>query len=177
MKPKRHEARPESRGGHRGEIFSQSLYNKSGLTYFLNLKENREGDIYLNIVESKRKSEGSTAQSFRRHSILIFPEQRDQFARSCLQALEALSAHQPYKETVDCGKRNFTFEITQKRAEPNLIIREKTSERGDQIILSAGSAEPFSQVLVKTLDFWLKREENSPKPDGEFSQRRNAPRQ
>ncbi len=40
-------------------------------TYFFNVKENRAGDVYLNVVESKKR--GDDAQ-FERHSIMVFEE-------------------------------------------------------------------------------------------------------
>ena len=40
--------------GQRGEMFSSRLVRKDR-TYFFNVKENMYGDLYLNIVESKRR--------------------------------------------------------------------------------------------------------------------------
>ena len=55
--------------GIRGELFTTqvTLDNRS---YFFNVKENRAGDVFLQIVESK-KGEGA---DFDRHQIAIFAE-------------------------------------------------------------------------------------------------------
>ena len=44
-------------------------------TYFFNVKENRNGDLFLNIVESKKHTE----TEFERHSIIVFQEDLDSF--------------------------------------------------------------------------------------------------
>ena len=40
--------------GQRGELFS-SRANREKRTYFFNVKENRSGDLFLNIVESRKR--------------------------------------------------------------------------------------------------------------------------
>jgi hypothetical protein len=62
--------------GTRGEIFS-SVANTAKRTYFFNVKENRTGDVYLNIVESKKKSED--AAHFERRSLIVFKEDLEVF--------------------------------------------------------------------------------------------------
>ncbi|MDR2662029.1 MAG: DUF3276 family protein, partial [Treponema sp.] len=52
--------------GIRGELFSTKLILPNR-TYFLNVKENRMGDLYLNIVESKNKETGG----FDRQSVIV----------------------------------------------------------------------------------------------------------
>ncbi len=60
--------------GSRGEIFSWR--NTIGRrTYFFNVKENRTGDVFLNLVESKK----STETDFERHSIVVFKDDLDTF--------------------------------------------------------------------------------------------------
>jgi hypothetical protein len=55
--------------GIRGEIYSTSL-QLPNRTYFFNVKENRMGDLYLNIVESKSKDSGG----FERQSVIVFSD-------------------------------------------------------------------------------------------------------
>jgi hypothetical protein len=60
--------------GSRGEIFSWR--NTIGRrTYFFNVKENRTGDVFLNLVESKKNTE----TDFERHSIVVFKDDLDTF--------------------------------------------------------------------------------------------------
>jgi hypothetical protein len=60
--------------GVRGEIFSTKVaaHNR---TYFFNVKENRMGDLYLNIVESKNQETGG----FERQSVIVFADNIEEF--------------------------------------------------------------------------------------------------
>ena len=71
--------------GVRGELFSTkvSLPNR---TYFFNVKENRLGDLYLNIVESKNKDEGG----FDRQSVILFAEDLQEFLKGFEDSLRVL---------------------------------------------------------------------------------------
>jgi hypothetical protein len=60
--------------GLRGEIFSART-TTGRRTYFFNVKENRTGDVFLNLVESKKNSESD----FERHSIIVFKEDLESF--------------------------------------------------------------------------------------------------
>ncbi|HWP67723.1 MAG TPA: DUF3276 family protein [Rectinemataceae bacterium] len=69
--------------GIRGELFS-TRFSCDGRTYFFNVKQNRNGDVFLSIVESK-PSEG---ESFDRRSIVIFGEHMDEFLKTFQSALK-----------------------------------------------------------------------------------------
>ncbi|MDR2758426.1 MAG: DUF3276 family protein [Spirochaetaceae bacterium] len=71
--------------GIRGELFSTkvSLQNR---TYFFNVKENRLGDLYLNIVESKNRDSGG----FERQSVILFAEDLSEFLQGFDEALKVL---------------------------------------------------------------------------------------
>ena len=58
----------------RGEIYS-SKANTGKRTYFFNVKENRQGDVFLNIVESKKSGEAA----FERRSLVVFKEDLETF--------------------------------------------------------------------------------------------------
>ena len=68
--------------GLRGEIFS-SKATSGKRTYFFNVKENRHGDIFLNIVESKKNGESD----FERFSLLVFEEDIDGFLEGFNKAI------------------------------------------------------------------------------------------
>ena len=70
--------------GTRGEVFS-SKANTAKRTYFFNVKENRTGDLFLNIVESKKSEE----DRFERRSVIVFKEDLASF----LAALESAVAY------------------------------------------------------------------------------------
>ncbi|MCE5257088.1 MAG: DUF3276 family protein [Spirochaetaceae bacterium] len=69
--------------GIRGELFS-TKFMCDGRTYFFNVKQNRTGDVFLSIVESK-PSEG---ESFDRRSIVVFGEHMEGFLKSFQSALK-----------------------------------------------------------------------------------------
>ena len=60
--------------GIRGELFTTqvTLDNRS---YFFNVKENRTGDVFLQVVESKSKN----GEDFDRHAIVIFADDMQKF--------------------------------------------------------------------------------------------------
>lgn len=60
--------------GIRGELFSTKM-TCEGRTYFFNVKENRMGDVFLSIVESKP----TETENFDRRSIVIFREDMKNF--------------------------------------------------------------------------------------------------
>ena len=71
--------------GVRGEVFSTkvALQNR---TYFFNVKENRLGDLYLNIVESKNRDEGG----FERQSVILFADDLQEFLKGFDESLRVL---------------------------------------------------------------------------------------
>jgi len=77
--------------GIRGELFSTKV-SCEGRTYFFNVKQNRMGDVFLSIVESKP----TEADSFDRRSIVIF---RDDL-RGFLKAFQATLGYMEKPGTV-----------------------------------------------------------------------------
>jgi hypothetical protein len=71
--------------GIRGELFS-SIVQLPNRTYFFNVKENRMGDIYLNIVESKNRDTGG----FDRQSIVLFADDLQEFLKGFDETLRVM---------------------------------------------------------------------------------------
>jgi hypothetical protein len=71
--------------GIRGEIFSTAV-GLQNRTYFFNVKENRLGDLYLNIVESKNRDSGG----FERQSVILFAEDLPEFLKGFEESLRVL---------------------------------------------------------------------------------------
>ncbi len=69
--------------GFRDELFTTQV-QLDKRSYFFNVKENRNGDVFLQIVESK-KGEGA---DFDRHQIAVFAEDMQQFFSGMDQALK-----------------------------------------------------------------------------------------
>ncbi len=60
----------------RGELYSDKYGTSNGKrTYFFNVKKNREGDLFLNLVESLRKFD----DRFERQEIVIYEEHIEKF--------------------------------------------------------------------------------------------------
>jgi hypothetical protein len=71
--------------GIRGEIFSNRVI-LANRTYFFNVKENRMGDLYLNIVESKNRDTGG----FERQSVILFADDLQEFLKGFDESLRVL---------------------------------------------------------------------------------------
>ena len=71
--------------GIRGELFSNRIILPNR-TYFFNVKENRMGDLYLNIVESKNRDAGG----FERQSVILFADDLQVFLKAFDESLKAL---------------------------------------------------------------------------------------
>ncbi len=68
--------------GIRGEVFSTKAITDKR-TYFFNVKENRHGDLFLNVVESKQHGE----TGFERHQIVVFEEDLENFLKNFNKAI------------------------------------------------------------------------------------------
>jgi len=69
--------------GIRGELFTTQIPVENR-TYFFNVKENRLGDIFLQIVESKN----TDGAGFDRHAIVVFQDEMQTFLQGLNQSLE-----------------------------------------------------------------------------------------
>ncbi len=69
--------------GIRGEVFSSKVLTEKR-TYFFNVKENRKGDLFMNVVESKKHGE----DAFERRSIIIYEEDIDAFFKEISKAVD-----------------------------------------------------------------------------------------
>ena len=69
--------------GIRGEVFSSRVQTEKR-TYFFNVKENRRGDLFMNIVESTKHGENG----FERHSIMVYEEDMANFVEEFTKAAD-----------------------------------------------------------------------------------------
>ena len=76
--------------GLRGELFSSRAIS-GRRTYFFNVKENRTGDVFLNLVESKKNTE----TDFDRHSIIVFKDDLDVFMDGLNRAVRFIREGKP----------------------------------------------------------------------------------
>lgn len=86
--------------GVRGELFSNKVMLPNR-TYFFNVKENRMGDLYLNIVESKNRDTGG----FDRQSVILFAEDLQEFLKGFDESLRVLEKAIREKRNTGSAKR------------------------------------------------------------------------
>jgi hypothetical protein len=98
--------------GVRGEIFSTRVLLQNR-TYFFNVKENRMGDLYLNIVESKNKEAGG----FDRQSVILFADDLQEFLKGFDESLRVLekSVREKRKSGAAPGRRDSENEDRERR--------------------------------------------------------------
>ncbi len=135
--------------GQRGEVFTLKRFvEEGGLTYFFNVKENRYGDLFLNLVESRKKD-----NRFVRFSLIVYSEDFKKFSEILETAVTKLKAsvnEWQFELKTGSGKRKYTFNIrTAKNGEVFLTIAESR----------VGTDENYENVSVrvfkKNLDIFL----------------------
>ena len=86
--------------GIRGELFTKQvlLDNRS---YFFNVKENRAGDVFLQVVESK-KGDGA---DFDRHQIAVFAEDMQKFLQGLEESLAFIEKDRKAKAKLKAEKK------------------------------------------------------------------------
>jgi hypothetical protein len=78
--------------GVRGELFSARVKSKNDRrTYFFNVKENRNNDVFVTVVESKKTGEG---EAFDRHQVVVFEEDLRLFRKGLDTVLEYLDSRE-----------------------------------------------------------------------------------
>lgn len=75
--------------GVRGELYTTQVV-LDNRTYFFNVKENRTGDVFLQVVESKSKN----GEDFDRHAIVIFAEEMQKFCKGFENSLSFIEKNQ-----------------------------------------------------------------------------------
>ncbi len=105
--------------GARGELFTTQIVldNRS---YFFNVKENRSGDVFLQIVESKNKN----GESFDRHQIAVFSEDMQKFCKGFETALSYIEKERKEKAKKALAKKN-----DKKAVYKSSLKRDSDSER------------------------------------------------
>lgn len=132
--------------GQRGEIFSTRIFVDEGRkTYFFNLKENRFGDLYLNIVESRKHDYG-----FKRFSVVVFQEDMLEFIKNLNDVVSGIRRREKNIDrefSVGEDRRSYMLRLTT-RGKPALQI---TEER----VADSGSLKVSIYVPLGTVDIFL----------------------
>ena len=85
--------------GARGELFTTQvlLDNRS---YFFNVKENRTGDVFLQVVESKSKN----GEDFDRHAIVNFADDMQKFFKGMDESLSFIEKDRKERKKKEAEK-------------------------------------------------------------------------
>lgn len=106
--------------GIRGELFSTRM-TCEGRTYFFNVKQNRMGDVFLTIVESKP----TEAETFDRRSIVVFRDDVHDFLKAFQGALK-------YMEKPGSAMEQVSFNPAEDSAPAPRLPRAKAAPAGDK---------------------------------------------
>ena len=145
--------------GVRGELFTTKIALQNR-TYFFNVKENRLGDYYLNIVESKNRDEGG----FDRQSVILFAEDLEEFLRGFDESLRVLEKAAREKRRLSSGRRESAHK-TESEDPPARRPRERPLNRDRQ-----DQGKPRQ-------DYRERQEPGRPRQDYRERQEQSRPRQ
>ncbi|MGL1893130.1 MAG: DUF3276 family protein [Spirochaetaceae bacterium] len=116
--------------GRRGELFSTRQFTEDGKkTYFFNVKENRYGDLYVNLAESIKKDNG-----FQRFSIMIFNEDLDLFKTEFnkISVISLNDGRDDFEISPGSGKRKYKFMSKDGyKGETELVLIESLTKDGE----------------------------------------------
>lgn len=72
--------------------------------YYLDVKRNRNGDLFLALTESKKKVSGSPENpdiSFEKHKIFLYSEDLSKFTEALADVIGYIKEHEPEKKADD----------------------------------------------------------------------------
>ena len=136
--------------GARGELFTTQI-NLDNRSYFFNVKENRTGDVFLQIVESKSR-DGVEAD---RHQIAIFAEDMQKFLQGMDKSLNFIEKDLKARQKAAREKKAAKDAKygTGKAASGKKIVRvksDKSSEKVDDGIKRTGRIHVVSKKPEST---------------------------
>ena len=115
--------------GARGELFTTQIHldNRS---YFFNVKENRTGDVFLQVVESKNRDGAETD----RHQIAIFAEDMQKFLQGMEKSLDFIEKDRKARQKAAREKRAAKDAMYAKgNASGKKIYRVKTDKTPEKV--------------------------------------------
>jgi len=106
--------------GVRGELFTTQvvLDNRS---YFFNVKENRTGDVFLQVVESKSRN----GEDYDRHAICIFAEDMQKFFKGLDESVSFID-----KDRKERNKKAAEKKATKTSAAGKKVYKKKSTKEG-----------------------------------------------
>ena len=118
--------------GIRGELYTNQVI-VDNRAYFFNVKENRKGDVFLQIVESKKD------ENDERHAIVIFASELQKFCKGFEDSLSFIDKDQKNKKKLAAEKR------TSSEKRPNRAKKTESPEHLDDGIKRSGKVHVASK--------------------------------
>ena len=129
--------------GIRGELFTNQV-NLDNRSYFFNVKENRAGDVFLQIVESKIK-EGLDE----RREIIVFADDMQQFLKGMESSLSFIEKDRKEKAKLRAQKKaekeakfgkgganrteNGKIKVTRRKGESRLVAEKRAQKEAENL--------------------------------------------
>jgi len=120
--------------GIRGELFTTQIQAENR-TYFFNVKENRLGDVFLQIVESKN----TDGAGFDRHAVVVFEDEMQTFLQGLNESLEFI-------------EKNRKKQLKEKRAKKQRESEPAEEERKRVISKRPSTQKPARKVRIVKKD-------------------------
>lgn len=133
--------------GARGELFTipVQLDNRS---YFFNVKENRTGDVFLQIVESKNRDGGEAD----RHQIAIFADDMQKFLQGMEKSLDFIEKDRKQRQKLQKEKKALKDAKYGKSSSGKMIYKvksEKKSSKNEDDVKRTGKIHVVSKKPVE----------------------------
>ena len=119
--------------GVRGELFTTqvTLDNRS---YFFNVKENRTGDVFLQVVESKSRN----GEDYDRHAICVFAEDMQKFFKGLDESIAFIDKDRKERSKKAAEKKAAKASAAGKKVYKKKNDKENKSERKPDGIKRSG---------------------------------------
>ena len=110
--------------GVRGELFTTqvTLDNRS---YFFNVKENRTGDVFLQVVESKSRN----GEDYDRHAICVFAEDMQKFFKGLDESIAFIDKDRKERSKKAAEKKAAKASAAGKKVYKKKSTKESKNER------------------------------------------------
>lgn len=132
--------------GVRGELFTTQVFLENR-SYFFNVKENRTGDVFLQIVESKNR-DGAEAD---RHQIAIFADDMQKFLQGMEKSLDFVEKNRKIRQKEAKEKRAAKDAKYSAESKKMYYVKsEKKSEKYDDGIKRTGRIHIVSKKTAET---------------------------
>lgn len=136
--------------GIRGELFTTQIPVENR-TYFFNVKENRLGDVFLQIVESKN----TDGAGFDRHAIVVFQDEMQTFLQGLNESLEFIEKKrkEQLKEKREKKQRTISAETVgvEKRKSSINTIQTRNRNRRERYASSKKMRKNRKHIVFKAI--------------------------